>query len=68
MVELQSVSTVRARVVVGYGDAEDKVPETIKWAIILQMNLLYYDYRPEEKAKLEEARNSLLSMNRVITV
>ena len=52
----------------GYGDTPDKVPETLKWAMILQMKLLYDDYRPEEKTKLEEARNALLSMNRVIPV
>ncbi len=68
IVELQSVNAVRVRVVVGYGNTADKVAETIKWAIILQMKLLYDDYRPEEKAKLEEARNSLLSMNRVIPI
>lgn len=66
--ELQSVNAVRVRVVAGYGDSGDKVPEAIKWAIILQMKLLYDDYRPEEKTKLEEARNALLSMNRVIPV
>lgn len=68
IVELQSVNAVRVRAVVGYGDNGDKVPEAIKWAIILQMKLLYDDYRPEEKTKLEEARNALLSMNRVIPV
>jgi len=68
VVELQSVNAVRVRVVAGYGDGGDKVPEAIKWAIILQMKLLYDDYRPEEKTKLEEARNALLSMNRVIPV
>jgi len=68
IVELQSVNAVRVRVVAGYGDGGDKVPEAIKWAIILQMKLLYDDYRPEEKTKLEEARNSLLSMNRVIPI
>lgn len=67
-IELQSVNAVRVRVVAGYGDDGDKVPEAIKWAIILQMKLLYDDYRPEEKTKLEEARNALLSMNRVIPV
>ncbi|OPJ55889.1 head-tail connector protein [Alkalithermobacter paradoxus] len=67
-VELQSVNAVRVRIVAGYGDTPDKVPETVKWAMILQMKLLYDDYRPEEKTKLEEARNALLSMNRVIPV
>lgn len=67
-IELQSVNAVRVRLVAGYGDTPDKVPETVKWAMILQMKLLYDDYRPEEKTKLEEARNALLSMNRVIPV
>ena len=67
-IELQSVNAIRIRVVAGYGDEGDKIPEAIKWAIILQMKLLYDDYRPEEKTKLEEARNALLSMNRVIPV
>lgn len=66
--ELQSANAVRVQVVAGYGDISDKVPETIKWAIILQMKLLYDDYRPEESEKLREARNSLLSMQRVIPV
>lgn len=66
--ELQSVNAVRVRLIAGYGDTPDKVPETVKWAMILQMKLLYDDYRPEEKTKLEEARNALLSMNRVIPV
>jgi phage conserved hypothetical protein, phiE125 gp8 family len=68
IVELQSVNAVRTRVVAGYGDTADKVPEAIKWAMILQMKLLYDDYRPEEKTKLEEARNALLYMNRVVPV
>jgi uncharacterized phiE125 gp8 family phage protein len=67
-VELQSVNAVRVRLIAGYGDSGDKVPEAIKWAMILQMKLLYDDYRPEEKTKLEEARNALLSMNRVIPI
>lgn len=66
--ELQSVNAVRARVVAGYGDTADKVPETIKWAMILQMKIFYDDYKPEERSKLEEARNALLSMNRVIPI
>lgn len=68
VIELQTVNAVRVRFVAGYGDTADKVPENIKWAMILQMKLLYDDYRPEEKTKLEEARNALLSMNRVIPV
>lgn len=68
MVELQSVNAVRTRIIVGYGNTGENVPETIKWAMILQMKLLYDDYRPEEKTKIEEARNALLSMNRVIPI
>lgn len=47
IVELQSVNAVRVRVVAGYGDGGNKVPEAIKLAIILQMKFLYDDYRPE---------------------
>lgn len=65
---LQSANAVRIRFTAGYGDTSDKVSENVKWAMILQMKLLYDDYRPDEKNKLEEARNALLSMNRVIPV
>lgn len=68
IIELQSANAVKVRITAGYGDTADKIPETVKWAMILQMKLLYDDYRPEEKTKLEEARNALLSMNRVIPI
>lgn len=67
-VQLQPVNSVRIRFTAGYGDTSDKVPETIKWAMVLHMKILYDDYRPDERSKLEEARNALLSMNRVIPV
>lgn len=65
---LQRVNGVRIRFVAGFGDSPENVPETVKWAMILHMRLLYDDYKPDERAKLEEARNSLLTMNRVIPV
>lgn len=67
-IQLQSANAIRIRFTAGYGDTADKIQETIKWAMILQMKILYDDYRPEEKTKLEEARNALLSMKRVIPV
>lgn len=58
---------MRIRFIAGYGEA-DKVPETVKWAMIIHMRLMYDDYKPEERLKLEEIRNALLTMNRVIPV
>ena len=51
----------------GYGVAA-AVPETVKWAMVLQMKLLYDDYRPDERAGLERARDALLGMNRAVPV
>lgn len=64
---LKSVNGVKITFVAGYGNAE-KVPETVKWAMILHMKLLYEDYKPEERNKIEEARNNLLGMRRVVPV
>lgn len=66
-VTLQVVNGVRIRFVAGHEQASD-VDETIKWAMVLQMKLLYDDYRPEERIRLEKARNSLLGLRRVIPV
>lgn len=66
--QLQPVNGVRVRFIAGFGDNGKSVPETVKWAMILYMRLLYDDYKPDERIKIEEARNSLLSMNRVITI
>lgn len=63
-IPLQKVNGVRIRLVAGY----NVIPEMIKYAMIIQMKLLYDDYRPDEKTKLEETRNALLSMNRVIPI
>lgn len=67
-ITLQKVNGVKIRFIAGFGDKVEDVPETVKWAMILHMRLLYDDYKPDERTKLEEARNSLLSMNRVIPV
>lgn len=49
-------------------DLAGNVPESVKWAMVLHMKLLYDDYPPEERIRIEKARDSLLSMNRVIPV
>lgn len=67
-VQLQTINAVRVRFTAGFGNTGVDVPETVKWAMILHMRLLYDDYKPDERTKIEEARNSLLSMNRVIPV
>lgn len=67
-ITLQTANAVRIRLTAGYGDASNKIPETVKWAMILHMRLLYDDYKPDERAKLVEARNALLGMKRVIPV
>ncbi len=64
---LQPINAVRIRFVAGYGDAA-AVPESVKWAMVLQMRLLYDDYKPDEREKLEKARDALLGMNRVVPV
>lgn len=67
-IALQTANAVRIRFTAGFGDKGADIPETVKWAMILHMRLLYDDYKPDERTKIEEARNSLLSMNRVIPV
>ncbi|ADK13442.1 head-tail connector protein [Clostridium ljungdahlii] len=67
-IALQTANAVRVRFTAGFGDKPENVPETVKWAMVLHMRLLYDDYKPDERTKIEEARNSLLSMNRVIPV
>jgi len=64
---LQPVSAIRIRFVAGYGDAL-AVPETVKWAMVLHMKLLYDDYKPDERERLEKARDALLEMRRVIPI
>ncbi|SHH86681.1 head-tail connector protein [Desulfosporosinus lacus] len=64
-VNLQPVNSIRIRFVAGYGVAST-VPESVKWAMALHMKLLYDDYRPDERSKIEKARNALLGMQRVM--
>lgn len=66
-VTLKPTNSIKIRFTAGYGDAL-AVPETIKWAMVLHMRILYDDYRPDEREKLEQARDALLSMNRVVPV
>jgi uncharacterized phiE125 gp8 family phage protein len=53
--------------VAGYGGAAN-VPESVKWAIILQMRLLYDDYRPDDRIRIEKARDALLETKRVMPI
>lgn len=66
-VALKPVNGIKVSFMAGFGDAT-AVPETVKWAMVLHMKLLYDDYSPDERRQLEAARDSLLSMNRVIPV
>jgi hypothetical protein len=40
---LQPANAVRIRFTTGYGDTQDTVPETVKLAMILHMQILYDD-------------------------
>jgi uncharacterized phiE125 gp8 family phage protein len=64
---LKPTNGVKIQFVAGYGDAT-AVPETVKWAMILHMKLLYDDYKPDERDRMERARDSLLSLDRVVPV
>jgi uncharacterized phiE125 gp8 family phage protein len=66
-VTLQPVNGVRVRFVAGYGSSA-AVPESVKWAMVLHMRLLYDDYKPDERTKIEKARDALLGMRRVVPV
>lgn len=68
LIPLQPANAVRIRFSAGFGDTAEAVPETVKWAMILHMKILYDDYKPDECSKLEEARNALLGMKRVIPI
>lgn len=67
-IHLQTVNGVKIRFIAGFGDNPCDVPESVRWAMVLHMRLLYDDYKPDERTKLEEARKALLYMNRVIPV
>jgi uncharacterized phiE125 gp8 family phage protein len=64
---LRPVNGVKIEFVAGYGDAT-KVPESIKIAMVLHIRLLYDDMRPEEKVRIEQTRDALLGMDRVVPV
>lgn len=66
-ISLQKMNGVVIRFVAGYGD-NTQVPESVKQAIILHIKTLYEDYKPDEIKRIQEARNSLLGMKRVINV
>lgn len=68
LIPLQPANAVRIRFTAGFGDAAEAVPETVKWAMNLHMRILYDDYKPDERAKIEEARDAFLRMNRVIPI
>jgi uncharacterized phiE125 gp8 family phage protein len=57
--------TVRVRFVGGYGTSMGDVPEPIRMAILLTVELLY-DRTPASKELLESARNSLLDPYKVV--
>lgn len=63
-VELKPTNGIKITFVAGY----KTVPESVKWAMVLHMKLLYDDYKPDEQEKMERARDALLSMNRVVPV
>ncbi len=64
---LQAINGVRVRFIAGYG-SESAVPQSVKQAMILQIRLLYNYYSPDEREKLERARDALLGMRRVVPV
>ncbi len=64
-VRLKPINGIKIRFVAGYENEED-VPQSVKWAMILQMKLLYEDYKPEQRKALETARDNLLGTKRVV--
>ncbi|WP_407308521.1 head-tail connector protein [Desulfosporosinus sp. SB140] len=64
---LQPINAVRIRFVAGYGDASE-VPESVKWAMVMQMRLAYDDYSPDERTKIENVRDAFLYLNSVVPV
>lgn len=65
--QLQPINAVRIQFIAGYGTASN-VPENVKQAMVLHMKILYDDYKPDEREKLEKARDALLGLRRVIPV
>lgn len=55
---------IRVDYVAGYPESEDSaefVPESIKSAVLIGLNLLYDDLTPQQRKAAEDARESLLS-------
>lgn len=64
-VTLRPANAVCVEFKAGYGDDAGKVPQKVKDAMIMHIQLRYDDYRPEERQKMEEARDRLLRRDRV---
>ena len=58
---LKPTNGVKVTFVAGY----EVVPETVKWAMLIHIQLLYDEYKPAEIRKMEQTRDNLLSMNKV---
>ena len=56
---------ITVRYVAGYGSGPSSVPEPIRTAILLSVEMLY-DRNPQSKDTLESARNALLDPYRVV--
>jgi uncharacterized phiE125 gp8 family phage protein len=66
-ITLKPVNGVVIRFVAGYGNAT-AVPQAVKQAMVLHMQLLYDSITPEQAARIERARDALLGMRRRIPV
>lgn len=66
-VTYEQVNAIAIRYVAGYGSSPSDVPEPIKAAILLHIELLH-DRDPTMLEALENARDSLLYLYRVITL
>lgn len=67
-ITLRPANAVCVEFVAGYGNSAASVPEKVKQAMVIHMKLLYDDYKPEERKKMEEARDRLLWQERVVPV
>ncbi|MGB9826601.1 MAG: head-tail connector protein [Desulfofundulus sp.] len=67
-ITLRPANAVCVEFKAGYGDDAGKVPQKVKDAMIIHIKLHYDDYRPEERQKMEEARDRLLWQDRVVPV
>lgn len=58
---LKPTNGVKVTFIAGY----ETVPETMRTAMKIHIQLLYDQYKPSEQAKMEQTRDNLLSMNKV---